>query len=80
MRFSEIAKYSDGTLEVTRLQLDSRLQINDQNRAENRMPTIERSLLVRALINIDERTSFRRAMRRIETYLGLRRRRRPFLP
>lgn len=79
LRFGEIAKYSDGIIKAIRLSLDHKLKNDNKASEKEKMALRERLLVIRVMVVIDERLNFRNTLRRIETHLGMRKRRRLFL-
>ncbi|KAI3692870.1 hypothetical protein L6452_32695 [Arctium lappa] len=69
-RVSEISKFSDGTLKVIRLQLDSRYKESERRRqlGEEHLPRRVKLVMLRILEVVDDRIEFRRGIRRFESF------------
>lgn len=69
LRFDEVQKYSDGTLKLIRQKSNRKL---DADNKEKEMDKRDRSLIERAVDAIQDRLNFQNAIRRFESYFGLR--------
>ncbi|KAI3685386.1 hypothetical protein L6452_34628 [Arctium lappa] len=76
LRFEEIAHFSDGTLKVTKLQLEQRMKDAKRRFVETRtiaflVDNEEIRLLQKTLDSIQERLNLRSTLRRLEVLVGL---------
>lgn len=75
LRFSQIARYCDGTLMLIRNQLNSKVMLDNQGSKKLNPDDKERA--ERALEMIKEKMEYRDAMRRFEILFAIRRRENP---
>lgn len=67
LRFGEIEKYSDGTLKMIRLKLNSKLDIDKKEKVK--MDQRDRKLIIKVTDTIQDRLDYRSTIRRCEIIL-----------
>ncbi|KAI3735732.1 hypothetical protein L6452_15242 [Arctium lappa] len=72
LRFSQIARYCDGTLMLLRDQLRSKIALHDKG--SKKLEVRDRALIVRALETIEERMEYRNTLQKFEILFAIRRR------